>query len=145
MNEDCVEDAACAPHLELGRSGEEIAARYLEKKGWTILERNWRTSRGELDLIAHREHVYPDGALAHWLIVVEVKAKSARHQRSIRPESSVTYKKRRQIVGLAREYMSGCGVVDVVVRFDVIAVVFGAQEPEVVHHEGAFDAQGRLR
>ncbi|MBA3250945.1 MAG: YraN family protein, partial [Geodermatophilaceae bacterium] len=51
----------------LGRYGEQIAARHLQESGLTILDRNWRCSEGELDIVA------TDGAV---LVVCEVKTRS---------------------------------------------------------------------
>src|SRR3954468_24527847 len=60
---------------QLGKAGEEMAARLLSAEGLTIIARNWRCSHGELDLVA--EEVAPDlsngGALITWLVIVEVR------------------------------------------------------------------------
>ena len=51
---------------ELGRRGEDAAARYLERYGWQVLDRNWRCPAGELDIVAHDRRE---------LVVVEVKTR----------------------------------------------------------------------
>ncbi|MFB4351704.1 YraN family protein [Microbacterium sp. LS_15] len=53
---------------ELGRAGEERAARHLQDRGYEILARNWRCSQGEIDIVA---------ATSGWLCVVEVKTRSS--------------------------------------------------------------------
>lgn len=50
-----------------GAEGEELAATYLTQRGWTVLERNWRTAGGELDLVCRD----PDGVV----VVCEVKTR----------------------------------------------------------------------
>lgn len=55
-------------HIQVGRSGEDIAAAYLEQLGYDIVERNWRCHAGEVDIIARdRSHI----------VVVEVKTRSS--------------------------------------------------------------------
>ena len=56
-----------ASHNELGKDGEEMAARWLENKGYEILHRNWRHSHYEIDIVA---------AKASFLHFVEVKARN---------------------------------------------------------------------
>ena len=55
-----------AQHNILGRQGEELAARYLQQKGYQIIDRNWRSGRQELDIVAQKEDI---------LVVVEVKSR----------------------------------------------------------------------
>lgn len=55
-----------AEHNELGKWGEDEAARFLQRKGFSILERDWRVGKRDLDIIALKE----DGKL---LVFVEVK------------------------------------------------------------------------
>ncbi|MFI7616992.1 YraN family protein [Nonomuraea terrae] len=66
--------------LDLGKQGEQVAATYLESRGMTVLERNWRCRHGEIDIIAE------DGS---HLVVVEVKTRSGRSHgtalESVRP------------------------------------------------------------
>jgi putative endonuclease len=53
---------------DLGRAGEERAARHLSARGWEILDRNWRTGRGELDIVARSS--------SH-IVAVEVKTRTS--------------------------------------------------------------------
>ncbi|MEW5941133.1 MAG: YraN family protein, partial [Chloroflexota bacterium] len=56
------------PQQRVGRWGEQAAAEYLEKRGYLILARNFRTKHGEIDLIARQDNI---------LVFVEVKARSS--------------------------------------------------------------------
>ena len=119
---------------QFGRAAEEAAARYLIRDGWTLLGRNVRIGRGELDLIARRGGV---------LAFVEVKAR--RTAECGAPEDAVDARKRRQVARLAELWLSVRpwalrGVSDV--RFDVIAVDATVQPPVVRHLPGAFTLDG---
>jgi putative endonuclease len=118
----------------LGRAGEAAAARHLVRNGWSIVGRNVRIGRGELDLIARR------GAV---LAFVEVKARRTAAYGA--PEDAVDARKRRQVARLAELWLGArpwalCGVSDV--RFDVIAVDASARPPEVRHLPAAFTLDG---
>lgn len=78
---------------ELGRRGEEIAARLLERRGWRILERGFLAARGEIDLVAR------DGAR---LVVVEVKTRSSWAFGA--PAEAIDARKRRALAAAAAEY-----------------------------------------
>jgi putative endonuclease len=98
---------------ELGAKGEEIAARYLKKYGYRILERNYRIRHGEIDIIA--EHGTD-------LVFVEVKTRSGTLFGS--PFDSITVSKQRQLSKVALEYISKRGCHDRPARFDVVGVQF---------------------
>ncbi|MDX1775288.1 MAG: YraN family protein [Desulfobulbales bacterium] len=98
---------------ELGANGEEIAARFLRKKGYRILARNYRINLGEIDIIA--EH----GAV---LVFIEVKTRSDAVFGS--PLESVTAPKQRQLAKVALQYMSKYRCHDRPARFDVVGVAF---------------------
>jgi putative endonuclease len=55
------------PKDDLGRSGEQVAAEYLERAGLRVLDRNWRSATGEIDIVAVERRV---------LVVCEVKTRS---------------------------------------------------------------------
>ena len=63
-----------AEHLETGADGEQLACRYLEGKGYRILERNWRSGQNELDIIATNKQ---------FLVIVEVKTRRSSRARAI--------------------------------------------------------------
>lgn len=129
----------------LGARGEQLAADHLVEQGWEILERNWTTSMGEVDIIARRfEERY--GRSIEQVIFVEVKTRRARTMRD-RPEASVTATKRKRLAKLARLWMKvnrpPRAEQPVSLRFDVIGVVIG-QGVKLAHTASAFDEQGRL-
>jgi putative endonuclease len=113
--------------LSLGKLGEELAARHLEQRGFTILARNHRTPVGELDIIARdRRH----------LLFVEVKTR--RGTAFGMPAEAVGARKQRQILRAAQWYLSVGRFPDLQPRFDVIAVIAGRGEPAISHIPNAF-------
>jgi putative endonuclease len=115
-------------HLTTGARGEDLARRYLEAKGYAILEHNWRWRRAEVDLIAK------DGDA---LVIIEVKTRRSDHFG--RPETFVDEKKQNMLAGAAAAYMEAIGH-EWEVRFDVIAILLdittGAHQLE--HFPDAF-------
>ncbi len=107
----------------LGLQGESAAARMLERGGLTIVERRYRTSRGEIDLIATRG-----------LLVVFVEVKTRRGSRYGRPAEAVTSVKRRRMAQTAQHYLYRRGWLERPCRFDVIEVVVERDEVGSVHH-----------
>jgi putative endonuclease len=115
-----------ATHNLLGKEGEEAAAAFLEKKGYTLRHRNWRSGHKELDIVALQGST---------LVVVEVKTR--RNQQFGRPEEAVNERKTRRIVASADAYVRKFGI-DLPVRFDIIELT-GDQPPfRIVHIEDAF-------
>ena len=98
-------------NIEKGRLGEEIALKYIISKGGTIVEKNYRTKMGEIDLIArmHGE-----------LVFVEVKSRSNINYGY--PCEAVNYKKKRKITNVAKYYILDNSLEDISVRFDVIEI-----------------------
>ena len=117
---------------EIGERGEKMAREYLIDRGWTVLETNFRTKQGEIDIIAIRDDRTPGPTVAF----VEVKTRSG----SIEAKASVTAAKRKQIVRMAKIYIHRHPCDLAVLRFDVIAIDLPRQ---IEHYEGAFDALGR--
>lgn len=113
----------------LGKSGEQLAARFLRKKRYRILEMNYRTSRGEIDIIARSGQV---------LVFTEVKTRKSDFLES--PLAAVTIKKQRQISMVAQEYLNCNNLFDSEARFDVIAINLKDDgRPHIEHIENAFD------
>lgn len=127
---------------ELGKKGEDKAAQYLQEQGWEIVRRNFRTTAGEIDIIAER--MEPSGNVErHVLAIVEVKTR--RPRKGLPPQLSVTAHKRKTIVKVAKIYLRYAGHPSAVVRFDVIAVDWtNTAPPRVTHIKGAFDANGQI-
>lgn len=113
----------------LGIYGEDAAARYLEKRGYVILERRWRSVSEEVDLVAD------DG---NEVVFVEVKTRRAAGFGA--PEESVTARKQATLCRLAHEYMAYRDL-DRGFRIDVVAVlVADGCEPELRHIRNAVAA-----
>lgn len=110
-----------------GRRGEELACAELERRGYVILERRYRTRAGELDIVAQ------DGDC---LVFVEVKAR--RDGSFGEPEEAVTLQKQRRLVLMASDYLARRGLVDVACRFDVVAVSEREELPRVTVIADAF-------
>jgi putative endonuclease len=114
-------------HLATGKSGEEIARRYLVEKGYQIVAVNWRYRRAEIDIIASKPG---------WLIFVEVKTRSGTFYGS--PDQFVDRRKQRLIVDAAVVFMNRTGFPNEF-RFDIISIVFkNPGEYGLRHFEDAF-------
>ena len=112
----------------LGRRGEALAAAYLEKAGYRILARNYRTKGAELDIIARRREE---------LVFVEVKSRNNAAFGS--PFEAVTAAKQRKIAQAAQEYLVREKLAGQAARFDVVAVSFVGGNPEIEHLPNAFE------
>jgi putative endonuclease len=113
---------------ELGRRGEEAAATYLERVGFTVLDTNWRTRAGEVDIVAR------DGDT---LVLVEVKTRRTLAKGT--PEDAVSVTKQRRIGRLAAAYLQGMEAEPESVRFDVVTIyVLGEDRALLRHHRAAF-------
>lgn len=110
----------------LGAWGEDVAERHIERLGWTVLDRNWRCPRGELDLVA-RQH---DGTV----VFVEVKTRSGRGYGS--PLEAVTVAKIAKLHEMAQWWLREHQVRAPRVRIDVIGVVREAGGVDVDHVRG---------
>ena len=109
---------------QLGRTGEEMAARYLTELGYRVLCRNERVGGCEIDIVAQ------DGEQT---VFVEVKTRQT-HTMGY-PEESVTRRKRQHIARAAEAWLLANG--DRPWRADVVAItLWEGKEPEVVHIKG---------
>lgn len=115
------------PHL-LGRKGEDEAVRYLLSCGYLIIERNWRGSCGEVDIIAGAH-----GEESEEIIFIEVKTRSS--LRFGDPFDAITTSKYRRIYTLAREWIA-IHHPRSPWRIDVILLVANRMGFELVHHKG---------
>lgn len=111
---------------ELGDDGEHLACAYLMRKGYTVLECNWRSSFGEIDIVAKD----PEGEL----VLVEVKTSRAKPDSEyILPELNVSKKKQEKYFLLAQHYLKTHPDFTSV-RFDVIAIVMAAKNQANLRH-----------
>jgi len=115
---------------QLGKTGELLAVKFLQQKGYQIVEQNYRSTWGEIDIIAQDEDV---------LAFVEVKTR-----RSLKfgvPQLAVNNSKQRRMSKATLEYLQEKDLFDYVCRFDVISIVFPPEpsEPIIEHIENAFE------
>jgi putative endonuclease len=96
---------------ELGKTGEDLAAAELERRGYAIVARRYRTRYGEIDIVAR------DGDT---LVFVEVKVRAtAEYGRAV---EAVTRSKQRRVVRMAEDYLARQTLTSVACRFDVVAI-----------------------
>ena len=108
-----------------GRWGEQTAATYLETNGYTILERNFHTAHGEIDIVASKAGV---------LTFVEVKTR--RSHTFAYPEDSVTQRKQAHMLSAAADYIQAHPESGESWQFDVVAIERRpGGSPEIVHFE----------
>ena len=107
----------------LGKVGEKTAAEYLKKKGYKILERNYKNPFGEVDIVA-KDNEYT--------VFIEVKTRT--DDAFGAPAESVDYRKRLKYARIAEAYLKINGKVDCACRFDVLEVENG----KINHIKDAF-------
>jgi putative endonuclease len=113
----------------LGERGENVAAKFLTQAGYKILQRNYRSRLGEIDIVARQGRT---------LVFVEVKTRADAQPR---PEDQVNAEKQHQITKSASLYLNRFGHPQPPARFDVIAIVWPeGREPQIEHHQNAFEA-----
>lgn len=115
-----------APYQRFGQEAEDLAASYLQKKGFSILARNYRHQKAEIDIIAQKETC---------LSFVEVKARTNSWYGY--PEAFVSPSKQALIREAAENYI----VVhdwNQAIRFDIIAVLQRNGKTQIIHFEDAF-------
>lgn len=112
----------------MGRSGEAIAARYLRRKGFKVLYRNYRAPRGgEVDLVCRDRDT---------LVFVEVKTR--RSEAFGAPAEAVTASKQRLITRGAMAWLRLLGQPEIPYRFDIVEVRMEGAKPEVTLIPNAF-------
>ncbi len=125
----------------LGRWGEQVAAAYLEAQGYAILERNFRTPYGEIDLVAQHQPSASDEptSQAEFLVTVFVEVKTRTSSSFGLPEESVTAEKRTHLLASVEAYRQAHPDLSMDWRVDVIAIRRkpGEVEPELIHFENA--------
>ena len=115
-----------ASHNDLGVKGENLAVEYLLNEGYTILERNWRYQRAEIDVLARKNDV---------LAIVEVKTRSS--NAFVAPEDAVNKKKIKLLVMAADAFITQNDL-DVEARFDIISVYKNGEKYKIHHKIDAF-------
>jgi putative endonuclease len=115
----------------LGVRGEDMAVDFLEKKGYTILCRNYRCRSGEIDIIARKKKI---------LCFIEVKTRSTRAFGS--PQEAVTPRKQQKIGRVALDFLQRHRLENQPARFDVVAVDFSSGCVLIEFIENAFELTG---
>jgi putative endonuclease len=122
------------PDLAAGRRGEDIAHRFLQRAGMTVVARNHRTATGsgEVDLVAWD---------AGTLVFVEVKSRSTAEYGS--PDRAIDDDKRRRLVRAALDYVRRADIPPPKLRFDVVNVIFSIP-PGVTHYRDVFSVSSAV-
>jgi putative endonuclease len=107
----------------IGHWGEEMAAHYLQERGYTILERNLRTAHGELDIVACKDNT---------IIFVEVKVRSSTAFGF--PEEAVSPRKQAHLISAAEAYLARHPESPETWQFDIIAITRQAGVPPKIEH-----------
>jgi|ERR1022692_1286179 putative endonuclease len=115
-----------AEHNQTGTTGEELAASFLEKKGYSVLEKNWRFGHEEIDILASKDST---------LVVAEVKTRKSNFFGE--PEEFVTRQKQKHLIKAANAYIEKNNL-DLEVRFDIISIILSGNEQKIFHIEDAF-------
>ena len=117
----------------LGQRGEDVAAKFLKRRGYHILARHVDVRVGELDIVA------VDGRT-----VVFVEVKTRRSHEAGTPAEAIDQHKQQRMTRAALAYLKSHGLLDNAARFDVIAVTWpaGARRPTIDHFENAFSPVG---
>ena len=129
--------------VTIGRLGEDAAVEFLKKNGYTVIERNYRAGRNEIDIIASDKS---------YIVFVEVKARTYKNEGYMpygRPSAAVDRDKKQRTVAAATEYLKKHNVKGKQPRIDVIEIFFApspsfADNKEVTkinHIVGAFGAR----
>lgn len=113
--------------VDYGKTGEQMATRYLEEAGYVILDRNYRRRQQEVDIIAldHDE-----------LAVIEVKSRT--ENTLLAPEEAVDHRKRQHIIRVANNYVLRHHRTEPV-RYDIIAITGHGAEAQIRHIKNAFN------
>src|SRR5512135_2759967 len=115
---------------ELGKKGEEVALRFLKKKGYRILEKNYVCKLGEIDIIAKEKDT---------LAFIEVKTRTSTLFGP--PELSVTPFKQMQLSKAALYFLKEKRLDDVKARFDVVSILLEPQGEKIELIRDAFDSR----
>lgn len=109
-----------------GAKGEIVAAEWLERHGYIILETNWRSGRAELDIIARHNKT---------LVFVEVKTRSSENHEF--PESAVSFHKQKSMMKAAVDYIRNAEK-NAGFRFDIVSITLLPHVKKLVHFKDAF-------
>jgi putative endonuclease len=112
---------------QFGKKSERLAADFLKRTGYRILETNYRSKMGEIDIIAMEKHT---------IVFVEVKARNTSRFGS--PKGAVTPAKQRKISMVALDYLKRSGQTGASARFDVVAIDTASGKTDIEVVKNAF-------
>ena len=113
---------------KFGEESESIAVSYLKKQGYKIIEQNYRTKLGEIDIIAREKDT---------IAFIEVKSRKSKNFGS--PKWAVTPKKQRKISMVALWYLKTTMQSNVKARFDVVSIISSKDKPSIEIVKNAFE------
>lgn len=115
------------PSAAVGKLGEDLAHRYLQRAGFKVVARNYKPGEdSEVDIVARRGEL---------LVFVEVKTRTSSEHAA--PERAIHEEKQRRILKGARAFASRANVELDRVRFDIVSIVL-THPPSITHYEDAF-------
>lgn len=125
------ESQILTPTAALGRRGEDLAHRYLQRAGFKVIARNYKPGDdAEVDIVARQGEL---------LVFIEVKTRTSDEFGA--PDRAVDGEKERHILKAARAFVTRAGIEWSKVRFDVISIVI-ANPPTITHQQDAFVLSG---
>jgi len=113
---------------KFGEKSESIAVNYLKKQGYKIIEQNYRTKLGEIDIIAKEKDI---------IVFIEVKSRKSKNFGN--PKWAVTPKKQRTISMVALQYLKTTMQSNVKARFDVVSIISSNDNPSIEIIKNAFE------
>ena len=117
---------------QVGNKGESLAEDYIKRKGYNIIQRNYRCRLGEIDIIAKDDDT---------IVFIEVRTKQ--NENFGTPQDSVTSTKMSKISKTALSFIHEKNLSGFSYRFDFIAITFSQGKPNIEHIENAFMPNGR--
>jgi len=116
--------------FDLGKKGEILAAEFLKKKDFKIIENNWHFSHKEVDIIAQKDDL---------LIIVEVKTRSTDYFGE--PYEAVNHRKQQFLIEAANGYLEEKDL-NMEVRFDIVSIILKKnREEKITHIPNAFEPE----
>ena len=114
-----------AVHNELGTWGEELAAHYLQEKGYTIMERDWKSGHRDIDIIAQNGRT-----------VVFVEVKTRRNRTFTEPEDAIDFRKLQNLRAAINHYVKYKHI-NFEIRLDIVSIVGTPEDghPDINHFE----------
>ncbi|MBI2454444.1 MAG: YraN family protein [Parcubacteria group bacterium] len=136
-------------HLQTGKIGEDIACDFLKKKGYKIIDRNFKRKWGEIDIVCHKKRTLSDKISSIWnknpdsvlhgtkIVFVEVKTLNSNY--SLDPEDNLTQQKQKKLIRTCQLYISEKKLdPDMDWQIDAILIILDTQskKAKIKHMEG---------